>query len=393
MSVDPASPRHDKSSAEVVIAGGGVAALEALIALHDLAPQRVHVTLIAPGPDFVYRPLAISEPFCQGARTRHPLARVARDFAADYVSDSVAEVDPAAAVVRCASGRELAYDSLIVALGARAEPAFEHAVTIGDDAAYDTLHGVLADLETGYVKRLAFVAPSETVWSLPVYELALLTAEHAWSMGIDDAELIVVSAEERPLGLFGPAAGAELELLLERRGIEFLGGCRPDVRRDELVIGDRHVRVDRTFALPLLRGPGLRGLPADPHGFIPVDPHGRVDGLTGVFAAGDATTFPLKQGGIASQQAEAAAEAVAARHGCAVEPARFRPVLRGKLLTAGDDLYLKHEIAGGAGEGTAGYRPLWWPPAKIAARRLAPYLFGTEAERMQLTGTSSLPAG
>ena len=335
-----------------MIAGGGVAALEALIALHDLAPQRIHVTLIAPGPDFIYRPMAISEQFSRGARSHHPLARVARDFAADYVSDAVTEVDPAAAVVRCASGRELPYDSLIVALGARAEPAFEHAVTVGDDAARDTLHGILADLETGYIKRLAFVAPSTTVWSLPLYELALLTAEDAWSMGIDDAQLIVVSSEERPLGLFGPAAGAEVESLLARRGIEFVGSARPEVRRGELVIGDRHVKVDRTFALPVLRGPALAGLPADQDGYLPIDAHGRVEGVTGVFAAGDVTNFPLKQGGLAAQQAEAVAEAVAARHGCALEPEPFRPVLRGKLMTAGDDLYLQNEIAGGAGEGS-----------------------------------------
>jgi len=377
--------RHGGPRSEVVIAGGGVAALEALIALHDLAAQRIDVTLVAPGPDFVYRPMAISEPFGLGPRTRHPLARVARDFLADYVSDSVVEVDAAASLVRCASGRELTYDSLIVAPGARAEPAFEHVVTVGDDMARETLRGILADLETGYVKRLAFVAPSATVWSLPLYELALLTAEDAWSMGIDDAELVVISSEERPLALFGVAAGERLEGLLAGRDIEFIGSSRPQVRRGEVVVGDRHIAVDRTFALPLLRGPGLAGLPADVHGFIPADLHGRVEGLVGVFAAGDATSFPLKQGGIAAQQAEAAAQAVAARHGCALEPEPFRPVLRGKLLTAGDDLYLEHAIAGGGGEGTARRRPLWWPPTKIVARRLAPYLFGAEqVGRMQL---------
>jgi sulfide:quinone oxidoreductase len=394
MSDNSVAAPHAESRSEVVIAGGGVAALEALIALHDLAPRRVHVTLIAPGPDFVYRPMAIAEPFCRGERTRHPLAGLANDFAADYVRDSIVDVDPAAAVVRCASGREHAYDSLIAALGARAEPAFEHAVTIGDDEAYDTLHGILADLETGYLKRLAFVAPSATVWSLPLYELALLTAEDAWNMGIDDAQLVVVSSEERPLALFGPAAGAQLELLLARRRIEFVGGSRPDVRHGELVIGERHIEVDRTFALPVLRGPGVPGLPADDQGFIPVDGHGRVQGLTGVFAAGDATTFPLKQGGIAAQQAEAAAESVAARHGSDVEPKPFRPVLRGKLLTAGDDLYLQHQIAGGGGEGTAAARPLWWPPTKIAARRLSPYLLGTEeAELIERADVTELAPG
>jgi sulfide:quinone oxidoreductase len=390
---DTSSTRPAESRAEVVIVGGGVAALEALIALHDLAARRVHVTLIAPEREFVYRPLAVSEPFGLGARTRRALAHVARDFDADLVSDAVVEIETAAALVRCRSGREWSYDSLIVAPGARREPAFEHAVVVGDESEYETLHGILADLEAGYVKRLAFVAPSEVVWSLPLYELALLTAEDAWSMGIDDARLVVISAEERPLHLFGPAAGEQLEDLLARRGIEFIGGSRPQVRRGEVVVRDRHIGVDRTFALPLLGGPGLAGLPADAQGFIPVDRHGRVKGLDDVFAAGDATTFPLKQGGIAAQQAEAAAAAVAARHGCAIEPAPFRPVLRGKLLTRGGDLYLESQIAGGAGEGSAASRPLWWPPAKIAARRLGPYLLGAdEAERVQSTSATEIPA-
>lgn len=389
----PHAPLRDVERAEVVIAGGGVAALEALIALSDLAPNRVHVTLIAPGPDFIYRPLKIGESFGLSHRVHHPLARAASDFGAAYVAGAVESVDSAAREVHCSGGIVLPYDSLIVALGARAVPAFEHAETIGDDAADETLHGILADLEEGYLKRVAFVAPSSTLWSLPLYELALLTATDAWSMGIDDAQLVVVSAEERPLGLFGPAAGASVERLLAARGIEFIGGSRADVRHGEIVLtpGGRRLPVQRTFALPVLRGPALAGLPCDEHGFIPVDAHGRVDGLDGVFAAGDITTFPLKQGGIAAQQAEAAAEAVAARHGCAIEPESFRPVLRGRLITGDDDLYLRHDISGGAGEGAAAPRALWWPPTKIAAQRLAPYLFGVEeAERMGLARVTAL---
>jgi sulfide:quinone oxidoreductase len=395
MPAEIASSGHRDDCAEVVIVGGGVAALEAMIALHDLVPRRrVHVTLVSSGPDFVYRPLAVAEPFCLGRRTRHPLAQVASDFGATYVEATVTSVDARARVVHCSSGRELAFDSLIVALGARAAPAFEHAVTIGEEGTDDALHGILRDLEQGYVKRLAFVVPSSVVWSLPLYELALLTAADAEGMGIDDAQFIVVSTEERPLALFGPAAAAEIEQLLERRGIEFVGASRADVRRGALTIkpGRRRFNAERTFALPLLRGPGLAGIPSDEHGFVAADQHGRVRGLDGVFAAGDMTTFPVKQGGIAAQQAEAAAQAVAARHGCALDPEPFRPVLRGKLMTASSDLYLHHAIAGGDGEGSAGPRALWWPPTKIAAPRLARYLFGAEeAERMRRAGTTELP--
>jgi len=386
MSDDPSMIRGADPRTEVVIVGGGVAALEALIALHVLASRRIHVTLLAPGPDFVSRPMAISELLFLEARAQYPLERVARDFAADHVSESVTIVDPATAVVGCASGRDFPYDSLIVALGALAEPAFAHAVTIGDDPEDPVLHGLLADLELGHVKRLAFVVPSATSWSLPIYELALLTAADARRMGMHDVQIVIVSAEERPLGLFGPAAAGQLEDLLARRGIVFIGATRPQVARGEVVAGSRHIEVDRTLALPALRGPALAGLPADGRGFIPVDVHGRVRGLTGVFAAGDATSFPLKQGGIAAQQAEAAAQAVAARHGCALAPEPFRPVLRGKLLAGGDDLYVRADISGGAGDGTAAPGALWWPPGKLAAPRLTSYLHGVEQAELTSAG-------
>ena len=387
---------HSSERAEVVIAGGGVAALEALIALHDLAPARVHVTLVAPGSEFVYRPAKIGESFGLGSRMRLPLHRVAEDFGADLVADAVTSVDPQSHQVHCAGGRRLRYDSLIVALGACAVPAFAHGEMIGDEAGDEMLHGILADLEEGYVKHVAFVAPSPAVWSLPLYELAVLTAADAWSMGIQDAHFTVVTAEDRPLGIFGPAAGAAVERLLAERGVAFIGGVHADVRHGEIVLtpGGRRLPAQRTFALPLLRGPALPGLPADEHGFIPVDVHGRVEGLDEVYAAGDVTTFPVKQGGLAAQQAEAAAEAVAARHGCAVEPEPFKPVLRGRLITGEGDVFLRNEAAGGAGEGSAGRDPLWWPPTKVAARRLSPYLFGVEeAERMERAGVTPLQIG
>jgi sulfide:quinone oxidoreductase len=366
---------------EVVIVGGGIAALEAMIALAELAPVRVHVTVVAPGPDFVLPGMKIGESFGSGRRSRVPLARATEDFGASYVPDHVVGVEPAIRAVRCTSGRSLPYDSLILAPGAQARRAFAHAEVVGAESGEAMLHGILADIEEGYVKRLAFVAHGRHAWTLPLYELALLTAEDAWSMGIDDAELTVVTPEEHPLALFGPSASASVSRRLEARGIAFVGGARPDVRRGEVVVhpGDRTIMAQRVFALPEWHGRALPGVPCDARGFVPVDAHGRVPGHDGIFAAGDATAFPIKQGGLAAQQAEAAAQAVAARHGCAIEPEPFRPVLRGRLLTGDGDLFLRNPIAGGAGEGTAGPEAAWWPPFKSAAGRLGPYLYGLEA--------------
>jgi hypothetical protein len=108
-----------------------------------------------------------------------------------------------------------------------------------------------------------------------------------------------------------------------------------------------------------------------------------VMGADAVLAAGDATTFPVKQGGLATQQADAAAATIAHALGAAVEPRPFRPVLRGLLLTGGAPLYLRAELDSQGAPGRARHRrlagevssrALWWPPGKVAGRYLAPYL-------------------
>jgi sulfide:quinone oxidoreductase len=362
----------------VLIAGGGVAALEAMIALRDLAEEHVHVTLVAPQPDFVYRPLSVTEPFCLGHATRHAIAPLATEFGADVVRAALAKVDPAAHRAVLDDGSALAYDALLIAIGARMEPAFSHAITFGADGAAAALSGLVADLEAGYVRRVAFVLPSRTAWSLPLYELALMTARDIWSAGADDAELALVTPEARPLDAFGSDASAMVAELLAQQRIEFIGSVTPEVDRDAVLAGDRRLAVDRTVAMPVPAGPHLTGLPETPGGFIAVDDHGRVRGIADVYAAGDATDAPIKQGGLAAQQAVAAAEAIAAACGADLEPEPFRPLLRGLLLTGGRERWLRAPAGGTPAAAQASLEALWWPPAKIASRYLAPVLAGRE---------------
>ena len=141
--------------------------------------------------------------------------------------------------------------------------------------------------------------------------------------------------------------------------------------------GERTWRADRVVTIPLLRGPSIAGIPRDAGGFVPVDAHGAVRGVSDVYAAGDATDYPIKQGGLATQQADAIAEAIAARAGAPLTPAPFRPVLRGMLLTSEQPHYLEADVAGRTAPRTADV-PLWWPPMKVAGRHLAPFL----AERL-----------
>jgi len=362
----------------VVIAGGGVAALECLMALRDLGGPDLPIQLVAAEDAFTYRPLQVAEPFSLGTARRYPLSRVAEDFGAELVIDAVVEVRGEQRQAICASGAALDYDALVLAPGARREPAYEHAITFGADPFHGALHELLIDLEEGRVKDVAFVVPPDIAWSLPLYELALMTARDLIARGIHDVHLSLVTPEQRPLAIFGPQVSGAVSGLLDAAGVEFIGGAYADVRRGAIRLepGGRAMEIDEAIALPVLRGQTIEGVPADRAGFIPTDPFGAVAGLPGVFAAGDATTFPVKQGGLAAQQADAVAQSVAAALGAPVAtPRPFKPVLRGLLFTGDEDRFMRTSIGGGEGDGTSTGAALWWPPSKIAGLYLAPYLY------------------
>lgn len=376
---------------EVVVAGGGVAALETALALRALAAERVHVTLVAPEPEFVYRPMTVEEPFAFTHARRYPLSRVAEEADATLVADAFAWVAPDARIAHTRDGAELPYDALVLALGARPAVRFPRARTIDDRRLDDVLHGLVQDVEGGYVRRLAFVMPAEGCWPLPLYELALLTSERAYTMGME-LEVTILTPERAPLAAFGPEAAQAVTELLGERGIQLITEAEvqvPDTRHVVIPAIRRTLEVDRVVALPELYGPSIRGLQAGPRGFIPIDAFCRVDGADRVYAAGDATTFPVKHGGVAAQQADVVAHGIGGLAGADVTATPLHPLIRGKLLTGRDPLYISARLAGDRGFHTVvSPEPLWTPEAKIAATYLAPYL-----QRLDQEATVSRGAG
>lgn len=361
----------------VMIAGGGVAALEGLMALHELAGDRLSLELVTPTPEFAYRPLAVAEPFGLGEARRYDVVGIASDHGAAIHIAGINRVDAAGHRVVTWDGRELPFDVLLVAVGARATTSIPGSVTLQGPGYTGRFRAVLSELEEGHVHHVAFAVPAGVSWPLPLYELALMTATHVAERGLPNVRLSVVTPEQAPLELFGAAASESVRELLDERGIELQLSHHAAHFKDgelSLVPGEK-LAADRVVSLPSLIGPQLGGLPVDPHGFIPVDLHGLVQGERDVYAAGDATNSPIKQGGVATQQADAAAEAIAARAGADVDPQPFRPVLRGLLLTGAAPRYMHAEVSGGRGEDwRVSDNALWWPPSKIAGKRLAPYL-------------------
>ncbi len=364
-------------AARVVIAGGGVAALEAALALRALAEDRVGVELIAPEPHFWYRPLAVAEPFDLGEVRKFELDELAAAAGATFSPGALTGVDAGSRQAQTSAGSSVPYDVLLVACGAVPTPAVPGALTFRGPADTERISDLLGEIVAGQAGRVAFVVPWGAVWSLPIYELALMTAAYLAERELDHVELALVTPEDEPLQLFGRAGSEAVRELLEERGIAVqTGACPVEFVDDELrLVPEGSIAADRVVALPRLRGTRIDGLPQTVEGFVPVDAHGQVHGLADVFAAGDITSFPVKQGGIAAQQADAAAEMIAANAGADLTPQPFRPVLRGLLLTGRQPRYLRHELTGGAGDASASSpEPLWWPPAKIVGRYLAPFL-------------------
>ena len=366
-----------ESPTHVAIAGGGVAAVELALALHALAGARVRVTLVAPQPDFELRALRTAEPFSADHARRHSLTDLAERVGARLIADRVLAVDGDRHELRLAESGVLGYDTLVLATGARQRTAYSRAITFTGDAESQDYHGLLADLDGHWTRSVAFVVPPGTTWPLPLYELALMTAREIHAMGIDDARLQLVSPEATPLALFGPEASQAVADLLARAHVTFTGNtyARPDADgRLELLPGGERLDAERVVALPTNEGIAIGGVPGDDRGFIPVDPDGRVRGLTDVYAAGDGTTFPVKQGGLACQQADAIAELLAAAAGADVTPTPFRPVLRGRLLTGRGAQFLEHPLAGGDGPGARSELRLWSAHRKVDGRYLSPWL-------------------
>ncbi len=373
----------------VVIAGGGVAALETVLALRA-APRGagVEITLIAPGELLVYRPLSVLEPFGIAPPRRYPLAGICAEQDVRLVSDTLRAVDGETCHAVTGRGDRVPYDALVIAVGARQRATLEGALTYRADDDAGSVQGVLRELRAGLADSVAFVVPPGAGWSLPLYELALMTARHVAGARGDGGGvgLTIVTLEDAPLAIFQGAGSDAVARLLDRAGVRTLTSAYVesfDGRRLRTIPGGERVDADRVIALPALAGPAIEGVPADPDGFVRADEHHRVPGLDGVYAIGDATTFPVKQGGIAAQHADLVAALIARSAGPRPET---RPRLRAILLTGEQPLYLQATITGGRSiASSASTRCPWWPAHKIAARHLAPYL----ADRTPVPDASS----
>ena len=367
----------------VLIAGSGVAAVEAVLALRHLAGRGFDIDLLAPSHALEHRPASVAAPFGIGAPPPLDLHELARRYAVGLVDGRLVRVDVEERQAIVVGGRAHHFDHLLVAVGARPVQSIPGALTFRGPADVRAVEWVLAEIARGHRRQIVITVPPGGTWTLPAYELAIMAASQTG--GMPETTVTLVTPEREPLWIFGEAAGEALRELLSERGVELRTEARVAHLTDDVLWlkSGEAVVADTVISLPYLEGPRIAGLPCDEEGFIPTDAHGYVMGVPHVLAAGDATTFPVKQGGLATQQADAAAATIAHALGAAVEPRPFAPVLRGLLFTSGAPLYLRAELDPKGASRATGHRrlaseasshALWWPPGKVAGRYLAPYL-------------------
>jgi sulfide:quinone oxidoreductase len=372
---------RDGTRQRVLIVGGGVAGIEVALALRDLAGERVEVEMRDPRRQFVFRPFAVGEPYGAARVFRYDLAKLARLSGASFDSAGIVAISPRNRQAITRDGGRVPYDHLVLATGARMLWSIPGAVTFWGVADEGQVGDVVDLLRAGRLRRLVFTMPGGHSWALPLYELALLAATEAAKAGVADTRLTVVTPEDAPLELFGRRVGEQMTELLAERGVEVVASTLPvefDGGRLEVAPG-REIEADAVISLPRLEGRRVTGVPHDADGFVGVDDHGRVLGADRLYAAGDITAFPVKQGGIATQQADTVAEAIAAAVGVPIEPKPFEPILRGVLWTGRAPRYLYGRPTGGHGDEASSMDERPKAPehegrGKVLGRYLTPFL-------------------
>lgn len=363
----------------VVILGAGIAGIEAMLALADLAGDRIEIAIVAPEPEFVLKPMVVEEPFLMKPAERHDVAAAAAQVGARFVLGAATRIAARKHTVELADGTQLGYEHLIVALGARSVVALPSAETFWAGRSDLQIDGMIDRAAESASGTLALVVPGGCTWSFPAYELALMSRSRADHLGHGDLRIEICTPEPGPIAIFGPTASDAVLQVLRARRIGFIGNATAEESdRGTICLQPEGARLDAevVISIPRLVGPRMTGLPADAAGFLPIDPTCRIHGCEDVYAVGDGSSFPVKQGGIATQQADAVAELIAEACGAELVAKPFEPVLRGQLIAGEESLFMKQELTGEPGEGSFSPVYLWWPPGKVSGRYLTPWLAG-----------------
>lgn len=309
-----------------VVVGGGLAGLESALYLKARLGDQVAVTLISDQPRFVYRPFLTYVTFGLDPDHIHlDLKMIADQQDFRLLLGRVDHVDPARRLVQFGS-QSVAYDSLILATGAAAVeeaiPGLRRGYTVWSEkemlALRDRLGSAVESPPDSVLTRVVFLVPPGALWTGPIYELALMTATWlTWVGARDSFDLHILTPELRHVEALGEKVHDQLAESLIVRGIRATLGARATaVKRDTVRLGDgEEVPFDLLINAAVYHGAGLKNdLPVDEKGFYRTRTNTRqIVSDDQIYAVGDGSDYPVKQGFLALLQADAAGEHIASR--------------------------------------------------------------------------------
>lgn len=358
---------------KVLVAGSGPGALEATLALSENSSLDAEISLISPQAEFLYRPNLVMEPFGVTETARYSVGEIIAHERVQQWLGAIDRVDAEGGKAYSPEGDEFEFDALILATGARpASWLGEPAITMGTEGSMDALKQLVAEIDAGAIRNVVFTRPDGPTYSLPMYELALMTADRAARQSQQQIAVGVTSPEQAPLDCFGAEHAGAVAALCRELGVVLRLGesiIAYDGARATFADGSQ-LDVDRLVSMPSLVPSVPQGIPVDSEGFISVGVGQLVAGTTSVYAVGDVTNFPIKQGGLASQEADAAAAAIERQLGFGGPPEQEGLVIEATLLTTNRRLPLRAKIDGDVNVQSLPAEAIDGPSQKIYSRLL-----------------------
>ncbi|MBJ7353261.1 MAG: FAD-dependent oxidoreductase [Thermoleophilaceae bacterium] len=362
-----------ESRPEILIAGSGPGALEATLGLSRSPHLDAAIALISPQIEFQYRPNMVMEPFGVQTTARYAVADVIRNPNVTQWKGTIERVDAAAGKAWSPEGDEFNFDALVVATGTETHAVVPApVVTFGTPGSLDRLKEIVQEIDDGSVRNVLFSAPPGPTWHLPLYEFALMCADRAERQSAQQIAIAIATPESDPLDVFG----AENSLAVARMCAELGVAVHTNTTLESYDGTTAHLSdrssypVDRVFAMPRLTGRAPEGLPTNDAGFVHVDDNQLVIGTSNVYAVGDVTDFRIKQGGLASEQADSAISAIENRLGDREDTSPFSREIEAMLLTADRRLAMRALIGDDASQSIAIEQPTG-PVQKIFSRLLS----------------------
>ncbi len=278
------------SFGEILIVGAGAAGVEAALSVRAQAP-RLSVTVVAPGPEIVYRPWLVHLP-AGDRQVRYPLKALAEAAGFRLLQSPAKQVDLDGRTVRLADGTALGYERLVLAAGAPADRrrvpgSAGHALFPCDSDDAVRFADRVRELREGVI---TVVLTGERPG--PGLEYAANLALLLRRVGSARRRLRVVDDRPRLMAPFGAKASRWVQRLLTSRGASVEAGTPvAAVEPDGVVLADgRRLDSQLTAVVGPLRGPDL-GLPPQlttPNGFLRTDDRLHLAGHPEVTVIGDA---------------------------------------------------------------------------------------------------------